>query len=159
VLREVPEARFYVVGEGPERPRIEEKVRALGLGDAVRLTGRRRDLPEFLPRLEILALASHPFRETFPLSTMEGMACGLPTVNTDVGSVRDLVVDGVTGLLVPPGDPARMAEAFVRLLRDPDLARGMGEAGRRRIEREFTLDLSVDAYRRYFLGAAKGGTA
>ncbi|MFH1681981.1 MAG: glycosyltransferase [Candidatus Eisenbacteria bacterium] len=156
--KEVPEARFYVVGEGPERPAIERKIAELGLEGAVRLTGRRRDLPAFLPRLDLLALSSHPYRETLPISTMEGMACGIPTVNTDVGSIRDLVVDGETGLLVPPGDPREMARAFARILRDLDLARRMGAAGRRRIEELFTLERTIEDYRRYFLEIAGGTT-
>jgi glycosyltransferase involved in cell wall biosynthesis len=154
VRRELPETRFYIVGEGPERPAIERKIAELGIEDAVRLTGRRRDLPEFLPRLDLLALSSHPYRETLPISTMEGMACGLPTVNTDVGSIRDLVAHEETGFIVPAGDPRRMADAFTRLLRDPDLARRMGAAGRCRIEERFTLERTVEEYRRYFLSIA-----
>ncbi len=157
-LAEVPEARFYIVGEGPERAAIEARIGSLGLAGRVRLTGRRRDLPEFLPRLRVLALSSHPFRETLPISTMEGMACGLATVNTDVGSVRDLVVPEETGLLVPPGDADAMARAFVRLLRDEALARRLGEASRRRIEERFTLERTVEEYRRYFLRFAEGTT-
>ncbi|MBN1825672.1 MAG: glycosyltransferase [Candidatus Eisenbacteria bacterium] len=152
-----PEARFLIIGEGPERPRIEERIRAKGLEGTVRLLGRRRDLPDLLPRLDLLALSSHPFRETLPISTMEGMACGVPTVNTDVGSVRDLVVDGETGLLVPPGDAPAMAEAFARTLGDPERAAAMGRAGRRRIEERFTLDRAAREYADYFLSVAGAG--
>ncbi len=153
---EIPEARFYIVGEGPERESIEERIEALGLAGVVRLTGRRRDLPTFLPRLSLLALSSHPFRETFPISTMEAMASALPTVNTDVGSVRDLVVPEETGLLVPPGDAVGMAGAFVRILRDPALGRRMGAAGRRRIEERFTLERTIEEYGLYFREIAEG---
>ncbi|MFH1279817.1 MAG: glycosyltransferase [Candidatus Eisenbacteria bacterium] len=156
-IERVPEARFLVIGEGPEREKIEGRIRAKGLEGIVRLLGRRRDLPTFLPRLDLLALPSHPFRETLPISTMEGMACGLPTVNTDVGSVRDLVVDGGTGRIVPPGDPGAMAEAFAQILGDPAMGAALGRAGRRRIEEKFTLERTVDDYRRYFLRVAGRG--
>lgn len=146
----VPDARFLIIGDGPERERIQDRIGAKGLGGVVRLLGIRRDLPRLLPRLEILALSSHPFRETLPISVMEGMACGLPTVTTDVGSMRDLVVDGETGLIVPPGDAEAMSTAFVRLLGDRERARAMGAAGRRRVEERFTLDRMVDDYGRYF---------
>lgn len=149
-LASVPEARFLVIGEGPERPAIEKGIAERGLEGKVILLGRRRDLTTFLPRLDLLVLPSHPFRETLPLSTMEGMACGLPTVNTDVGSVRDLVVDGETGFVVPPGDPGAFAAAMVRVLREPDLAARMGRAGRARIEERFTLERTAAEYGRYF---------
>lgn len=153
-IGKVPEARFLVIGEGPERGNIEARIRAKGLESVVRLLGRRRDLSTFLPRLDLLALPSHPFRETLPISTMEGMACGLPTVNTDVGSVRDLVVDGETGRIVPPGDPEAMAAAFIEILGDPARGAALGRAGRKRIEEKFTLERTVDDYRRYFLRVA-----
>ncbi len=151
-LAELPDARFFIVGEGPERERIEERIREKGLMKEVILLGRRRDLPALLPRFNLLALSSHPFRETLPISTMEGMACAVPTVNTDVGSVRDLVVDGETGIIVPHGDPEKMADAFRRILRDPEMGKRMGEAGRQRIVDRFTLDRTSEDYRRYFHG-------
>ncbi|MAF27104.1 MAG: glycosyltransferase [Gemmatimonadota bacterium] len=149
-LNAVPEARFYILGDGPERERIATLIREESLTDSVKLLGRRRDLPTFLPRLDLLALSSHPFRETLPISTTEGMACGIPTVNTEVGSVRDLVVDGETGWIVPPGDPEALAAAFVRVLEDPAQAARMGAAGRQRVEDHFTLDRTVNDYADYF---------
>jgi len=149
-IAKVPEAVFLIIGEGPERPAVESRIESLGLGGKVRLLGRRRDLPSFLPRLDLIALSSHPFRETLPISTMEAMACALPTVNTDVGSIRDLVVDGETGLIVPPGDAESMADAFVQVLADSERAAAMGRAGRRRIEEHFTLERTAAEYERYF---------
>ncbi len=154
---QAPDARFFIIGDGPERERIKERIRAKGLGGVVRLLGIRRDLPRLLPKMEILALSSHPFRETLPISVMEGMACGLPAVTTDVGSMRDLVVDGETGLIVPPGDAEAMSAAFVQLLGDRERARAMGAAGRRRVEERFTLDRMVDEYGHYFERIAGGG--
>jgi glycosyltransferase involved in cell wall biosynthesis len=158
-LADLPDTRFLIVGEGPEREKIEKQIREKGLQKEIILLGRRRDLPALLPRLDLLALSSHPFRETLPISTMEGMACAVPTVNTDVGSVRDLVVDGETGLIVPPGDAEKMAAAFRKILLDPHLAGRMGRAARRRIVDRFTLDRTAGEYRRYFerIISGKGG--
>src|SRR6185503_18295217 len=105
--------RVLVAGEGGERAAIEAAIARAGLGTRVTLLGLRRDLDrDFYPALDLLVLASHPVRETLPISLMEGMAMGLPVVATRVGSVADLVADGETGLLVPPGDAGRLAGAI-----------------------------------------------
>ncbi len=145
-----PDSRYFIIGDGPERERLKERIGAAGLRESVVLLGIRRDLPELLPHFDLLALSSHPFRETLPISTMEGMACGLPTVNTDVGSARDLVLDGETGYLVPPGNPVALSEAFSRILGDSEHAASLGRAARSRIEDLFTLDRSVADYTDYF---------
>lgn len=150
VLRNVPDATFFILGGGPDRDRIEAHVRAKGLERQVILLGIRRDLPELLPRFRAVALCATPDGETLPISTMEAMACGLPVVNTDVGSVRDLVVPGENGWIVPTGDVAAMAEAFTQVLTDDALAARLGQAGRRRIEERFTLERAVREYVAYF---------
>ncbi len=154
VAAEIPEARFFILGEGPERAKIEDHVERAGLSGVVRLLGNRRDLPSFLPHLRLLSLSS--YSETLPISIMEGMACGLPVVTTDVGSLRELIVDGETGLIVPPDRPEAMASAFIRILRDPERAARMGRAGRKRIEEHFTLDRTVRDYADYFRRIAGG---
>jgi glycosyltransferase involved in cell wall biosynthesis len=150
VLADVPEARFLIIGDGPRRAAIERLTGELGVREEVRLLGVRRDLPRLLPACDLHVLSSHPFRETLPISTMEGMACGLPTVNTDVGSVRDLVIDGETGRIVPAGDVEALARAMTGLLRDDDRRRRMGRSARRRIEDSFTLERTIRGYADYF---------
>jgi len=80
------------------------------------------------------------YYETFGISAMEAMAFGLPVVATRAGGLSEVVEDGVTGFLVPPGDSQAVAEAIIRLLRDQNLRRRMGEAGRKRVLDEFTVD-------------------
>jgi glycosyltransferase involved in cell wall biosynthesis len=150
VLPRFPRARFLIMGQGPQRESIERQIGQLGVGEGVRLLGLRRDLPRILPACQVHVLPSHPYRETLPISTMEGMACGLATINTDVGSVRDLVVDGETGLIVPPGDPEALAAAMMQLLGDDGLRKRMGRQARRRIEEGFTLERTVRDYAAYF---------
>ena len=149
-LREIPDARFFILGDGPERGRIEEHIRGLGLESRIILMGIRRDLPTLLPRFTATALASYPQRETLPISTMEGMACGLPAVNTDVGSVRDLVVDGENGFVVPHSDPEALGQGFIRMLGDLERVSRMGRAARKRVEEQFTLSRAVREYSEYF---------
>lgn len=143
--------RVLVAGEGAERGAIEAAIARAGLGARVTLLGLRRDLDrDFYPALDLLVLASHPVRETLPISLMEGMAMGLPVVATRVGSVADLVADGETGLLVPPGDAGRLAGAIAVLARDADQRAAFGLAGRARVVERFSLDRMVENYARLF---------
>lgn len=130
VVDVVPRARFVAVGQGP----LEELVRTthaeLGLGDRFVLAGRRDDVMDILAAADVFALASHV--EGFPIALMEAMAAGVPAVATDVGGVPDAVVDGQTGLIVPAGQPARLAEALLRVVRDADLRHRLAAGARQR---------------------------
>jgi glycosyltransferase involved in cell wall biosynthesis len=126
-----------LVGEGPDRGAVEEEVRRLGIESAVQLLGERNDVPELLGTAEIFVLSTRS--EGLPLSILEAMATGLPVIASDVGGVPELVIDGETGLLVPPGDPDALAAAIRRLLEDPPLAHRLGEAGRVRVAEHFDL--------------------
>jgi glycosyltransferase involved in cell wall biosynthesis len=139
-----------LVGDGPDRPAVEEEVRRLGLESAVELLGERDDVPELLGTGDIFVLSSHS--EGLPLSILEAMAAGLPVVASNVGGVSEVVVDGETGLLVPPSDAQSLAAAIERLLEDPVLRQRLGEAGRIRIAQDFDLaavqQAHLDLYRR-----------
>jgi glycosyltransferase involved in cell wall biosynthesis len=94
----------------------------------------------------------HPsLSEGMPTVMLEAMACALPVVVTDVGGVREAVTDGVEGIVVPPRDPQALAAALERLRRDPALGRRMGEAGRRRVQAEFTLERQLDQFEDFYL--------
>jgi glycosyltransferase involved in cell wall biosynthesis len=138
-LARVHDHPFYalIVGAGPDRPVVEAEIRRLGLERAVELCGPRRDVPDLLSRSDLFALASRS--EGGPLSVLEAMAAGLPVVASDVGGVRELVVDGATGTLVPAGDPDALAAALELLLADPELRRRLGAAGRERVRERFDL--------------------
>jgi len=137
----VPEARVMVVGEGPERRALETRIAHLGLGDRVHLLGFRSDVPDLLAGSDLFVLPS--LFEGLPLSILEAMAAGKPVVATAIGGNDEAVVDGATGLLVPPGDPRALADAIRALLRDPERRRRLGEAGRRRAEAEFSAPAMV----------------
>jgi glycosyltransferase involved in cell wall biosynthesis len=138
-LAAVPGRSFtaLLVGDGPDRPSVEAEVRALALQDVVTLTGTREDVPALLARADVFALSSRS--EGAPLSILEAMAARLPVVSSRVGGVPELVVDGETGLLVPPGDPEALAVALGRLVADPGLRRRLGAAGRERARRCFDV--------------------
>jgi glycosyltransferase involved in cell wall biosynthesis len=126
-----------LVGDGPDRAAVEEEVRRLGIQPAVHLLGERNDVAEVLGTAEIFVLATRS--EGLPLSILEAMATGLPVIASNVGGVAELVIDGKTGLLVPPGDPEALAAAIQRLLDDLPHARRLGEAGRARAVAHFDL--------------------
>ncbi|MCI2429064.1 glycosyltransferase family 4 protein [Candidatus Acetothermia bacterium] len=130
--------KLWIVGEGPLRPRLEEIVRARGLGDHVILLGERRDIPELLKASDIFALASR--WEGLPLTIIEAMLAGLPVVAARVGGVPELVEDGVTGLLVPPEDACALRGALEQLMGSEETRHRMGELGRRRARERFTAE-------------------
>ena len=143
VLAEIP-ARLELVGDGPDRERIEALVTSLGLRDHVRFLGERGDLIATLQQSDVFLLPSQT--ESFGLAALEAMACGVPVVASDVGGVSEVVVDGETGFLAPAGDVAAMAAYARRLLSDDDLRRRMSRAARHAAETRFRLGPAVDRY-------------
>ena len=141
IAKKVPNCHFLVVGNGECRSELEDRVRQLGLGQRVRFLGWRADLPKIYGDLDVVVLSSR--NEGLPVSLIEAMAAARPVVATRVGGVPDLVEDGVTGLLVPSGEPEALAEAIVALLGDPERRRAMGEAGRKRVHPAFSVDRLV----------------
>lgn len=120
-----PNTRFLIVGEGPERARLEDLIRQLNLENAVRLLGKRTDIARILQASTVGALSSHS--EGLSNAVIEYMASGLPVVCTDVGGNPELVQEGETGYLTPAGDSAAFAEALLKLLDDSVRAQKMGQ--------------------------------
>jgi len=141
-LREdFPALCLLVVGEGRQRPEVEAHARRAGVADAVRFLGFRTDVTDLLRAADIFVLPS--LLEGLPHTALEAMAVGLAVVATGVDGVGEAVVDGETGLLVPPADPAALSDAIRRLLCDPSRAARMGRAGRERVAADFALDRSL----------------
>jgi glycosyltransferase involved in cell wall biosynthesis len=159
-LREqMPNVRVAVIGasEPDKADALDEKELAAARGIGVRFLGHRHDLARFYAAMDIHVLASH--REGFPRSPMEAAAMRVPVVATDVRGCRQVVDDGVTGFLVPPRQGAPLAAAIAQLAGNPALRRSMGEAGRRKAERDFDqqhcIDLTLDTYRRLLAKTAR----
>jgi len=144
VRETLPAARLLIVGDGPDRPRVESLVAGLWLGEHVTLAGMREDVPRLLAASDLLVHATAGW-EGMGLSLLEAMAAGLPVVASRVGGVAEAVEDGETGLLVPPGSPAALAQALLRLLTDPATRAAMGARGRRRAIERFDLQRMLDA--------------
>jgi glycosyltransferase involved in cell wall biosynthesis len=127
----VPKARFEIVGNGPFQPQMEARIRSCSLESKIKLLPATADIRPALRRAWVFALSSAS--EASPNVIIEAMAMGLPVVATRVGGIPELVVDGTTGLLVEPCNPASFAEAIIALLTDETRCRSMGEKGRERI--------------------------
>jgi glycosyltransferase involved in cell wall biosynthesis len=151
VRAEFPSARLVCVGEGDERRALEVQAARLGIGSAVRFTGFRPDVPRWLSAADVVVLPS--FYEGLPLAAIEALAASRPVVATAVDGTPEVVVDGQTGLTVPAGDVASLAGAISRLLREPLLARRLGQAGRRWVEERFDEERQVRMTERLYSGA------
>jgi glycosyltransferase involved in cell wall biosynthesis len=138
ILAAAPDARVVVAGDGPLRDELRAEAAALGVGDRVLLLGSRDDTIALMAAFDVFVLPS--VVEGMSNALIEAMAVGRPVVATDVGGNPEVVVDGQTGLLVPPAAPDRLAAAVVTLLGAPGRAAEMGEAGRRRVMGHYRVD-------------------
>jgi glycosyltransferase involved in cell wall biosynthesis len=141
VTAALPEARLLVVGDGPLRGELQQQARDLDLENSVIFTGRREDVPRLMAVLDVVALPS--LWEGFGLVLLEAMAVARPIVASRVSAIPEIVVDGETGLLVPPRDVKALAAALIELLRNSQRAAEMGRRGRARLEQEFTVERMV----------------
>jgi glycosyltransferase involved in cell wall biosynthesis len=150
VRQSAPDAVLVILGEGPERGRLDALGRELALGESFRLPGRAGDIAAWLQRAELIVHAAR--WEGFGLVLLEAMLASLPLVATRVSAIPEIVADGETGVLVPPDEPGALALALGDLLREPDRARRLGEAGLARARAEFSVErmtrATVDVYRR-----------
>lgn len=134
IISKIPDARYYIIGDGPERARLQAQIASLKLQESVILLGLVPDatLAEFYGRASVFLF---PVREIgadvegFGIAPLEASAHGVPVVASKSGGVEEVVGDGVTGILVPPGDVLALAEASIFILKNPALSKAMSEAG------------------------------
>ncbi len=144
IRKQHPLTHFVVVGDGPQRGLIESTAAELGVADRLHLLGTRSDTPRLVAALDCFALCS--LNEASPVSILEALACGVPVVSTDVGSIRESILEGQTGYLVPSEDLSAMTVAVSRLLGDPAHASCLGRAGRDHVLKTGSLDSMVAGY-------------
>lgn len=137
--------RLVIAGDGPLRREVEAAIVEGGVGNRVWLAGERADVPDVMRGFDLFVLPSRA--EGISNTILEAMACGLPVVATAVGGNPELVVPGDTGALVPAADDKALTDVIAAYALDPELRRRHGEAGRRRVEAEFSLDGMVERYR------------
>ncbi len=157
VLREFPQAQLALVGDGVRRPLLEAQARRLGIEDRVLFLGHRADVPALVARAAVAVSSS--YSEGISNAVLEAMAARCAVVATAVGGTPEIVHDGVTGWLAPPGAPAALAARIGAALRDPITARRAGQAARGLVAREFAVEEMREAYDALYGGLADAKAA
>lgn len=144
----LPKLVCWIVGEGPQRLSLERQAEELGIARQVSFLGFQADMGRIYQALDVLAITSRT--EGTPLALLEAMSFGLPVVSMRVGGIGDLLDGGVEGLLVNPGDTAAMADSLARVLTDPQLAKELGRAARKKVQTHFAIDVWISHLRRVY---------
>ena len=142
VMKEKPDTQFLLIGDGELRPAVEKIIKELNLEKKVILTGWRKDIPQILKVIDVLALTSR--WEGLPRVFPEAMASGLPIVANNVDGASEAIEEGMNGFLISVGDIRGMAEKIINLLDKPEMAEEMGRKGKEKVFPEFDIDLMVE---------------
>jgi len=143
VAETIPRARFLVVGDGPQREDLLSRVHHFGLEERFVFAGLRSDVPQILPAFDLFVLPS--LSEALGIAAIEALASGVPVVASQVGGVPEVIIHGETGLLVPPGDAAQLAQAIWHVAANPAEARRWADCGRERVRLMFDVNSLADA--------------
>jgi glycosyltransferase involved in cell wall biosynthesis len=141
LLERVPRAHAVIAGSGDLQAYLQDLSEEVGVAERVHVLGPRKDVPALMHAIDVFAMPS--IWEGFGLVLLEAMAAGRAIVASRVATIPEVVVDGETGLLVPPGEPLALAEALAQLADQPALGGRLGEAGRERLRRHFSVDKMV----------------
>jgi len=151
ILKEFPDARFIIVGDGTERERLQRMAEELGIAGKMEFPGWRNDVPRLLAGMDVFVFTSTS--EGLPVAVLEAQAAMVPTVSTRIGGVPDVITHGDNGLILEETTPKSIAESVLRLLRDPVLARSLAVHGRHKFERTYTIEHEMgalqDLYQRF----------
>jgi glycosyltransferase involved in cell wall biosynthesis len=156
VAREVPDARFVVVGDGPEREHLKRVAGEYGIGDCMRFLGFRPDAPGIIAGLDMLVVPS--LSEGTPLVVLEAITAGVPVVASATGGIPEQVRDDVEAVLVPPGDAVALANGILGLLRDPARRARLAVAARQRASSEFNPEVFLEATQAVYESALDGAS-
>ena len=137
LIRDLPEAKFLIVGEGPLRQELERQARLLGIQDRLVFTGHRSDIRDIMAAMDVVVIPS--LLEGFPMITLEAMAMEKPIVTTSIDGIMEQITDGREGLLIAPKSPPALAQAVKRLVDNPDYARSLGINARAKVVRDFSV--------------------
>jgi glycosyltransferase involved in cell wall biosynthesis len=144
ILEKIPKVKFLLIGDGPLRQQYEEMVRKLGMSQNILFLGNRTDVAAIISSLDISVLSSTS--EGLSNVILESMAAGKPVVATDVGGNSEMVMDGMTGYLIPPANSDAMTNAILNLLENSDKAKAMGSEGKKVVLAKFTVEAMVKSY-------------
>jgi len=155
VIAILPEAKFFIVGDGPQWNNLHQQTHTLGIEKYVIMPGFRDDIPEIIAALDIFILPSIASEATSQVIP-QALAMGKPVIATDAGGLSEIIEDNVTGLLIPPKDPDAIANAIVRIARDKERAKETAMRGREKILKDYTfqrmIERTAEVYDYVFLG-------
>jgi len=155
ILREIPDARFILVGDGPLRPELERLAVELGEGDKIIFAGYRSDVRDVLAALDIVVIPS--VLEGFPMITLEAMAMAKPIVAAKIDGITEQITDGINGILIPPKDSSAIAQAIIRLINDRESGKKLGLAARKKVEQEFSVEKMVSETEKVYSSLPRAG--
>jgi glycosyltransferase involved in cell wall biosynthesis len=153
--RKFPSAMLLIVGTGGDKATLENLSHDLGITVTCKFTGFRSDIPELLGSSDVFVLPS--YAEGMSNSLLEAMSAGLSVVSTRTGRAPDFVMDGVTGLLVPPGDEEAITSAISKLLKDDDYKQSLGSEARKYVCSNFDFQIVTDTYCKFYEGLVENG--
>ena len=159
LLEHYPRLTLKIIGDGPEKPRLEKMVATLGLGEVVHFTSwiAPEAIPAAINQSTLVLVPSLNHQETFSLVALQAAQMGRPVVASRVGGLPEVVVDVETGLLVPPGDAAALAQAVLALMDEPDKTERIGNQARTRALVTFGLDRYIETYAALYQKILSGG--
>jgi glycosyltransferase involved in cell wall biosynthesis len=143
VLKEIPNAIFYIVGDGPQYENLRDMIKQYSLEDKIFMLGHRDDIPQLIASLDIIVHPSHA-NEGVPQSILQTMAMEKPVIASDVGAIKEVVINGKTGFLIEPKNSKRLGEKVIELYKNPGLRNKFGEAGRKLVERNYSVEAMLD---------------
>lgn len=156
ILRHIPSAVFYIVGDGPQRENIKRIILEMSLSKKVFITGHREDIPEILASLDVIVHPSYA-NEGVPQSILQALAMKKAVVASDIGAISEVVIHKETGLLIKPRDPKLLAKKVIKLFQKPDLRVRLGENGRNLVTQNYSfghmLDIIEKLYRNILINA------
>jgi glycosyltransferase involved in cell wall biosynthesis len=147
-LASIPNVQLVILGEGPERPRLDELIDRLGRQGAIRLVGHQSDVVAWFEAMDVFALSS--LREGLPNVVLEAMSMEVPVVATNVAGIPSLIDDNENGLMVPPGDEVQLASALERLIQDGDLRAQFARRARALVSKEFSFRHRMERVRQIY---------
>ncbi len=154
ILSEKPDVQFLIIGDGEIRAQLEEEAKSLLIENNIKFLGHIQDVHEIVSLIDILAICSH--QEGFSLAAIEAMALGKPVVATEVGGLPEVVDNDITGILVGSHNPAKLAEALLKLLNDKQLVIRLGENGKNKCKEFFSLSGTVNSLTKIYRSVYKG---
>lgn len=143
VIKEFPNARFLIVGDGPYKDVIEEKIEKMGIERYVIMTGHREDIPEILSTIDFLAFPSYA-NEGVPQAVLQAFAMGKTVIASNAGSISEVVLNNKTGILIPSRNSSVLAKRIIELLKDKDKRKKMAFAGRKFVESRYSLEAMLN---------------